>query len=361
MSLNLLLIDAATPSPEEAHVSLVDAGFAVLRTTSGPDALALLQSQEITVVVMALNLPGLDAYALAQQIHGVERTRYTPIIFLAASDAEVLSVFRGDATGMSDVVLRSASPVILLNKVRLFAGLSSQRRQLELRTAESDRLARLNALMIGTLLHDMRTPLAALTLNGELVIRRAEVPSVQLAGTRIKAATAMLSRQVEHLVSLATIPSDDLRPLLSPVDLAQITQQRIDAAAKQPLLGTAVSLQTNGDIAAELDAALIARAIDQLLLVSAMHGEGQPVQVQVDGGLRRALVLRVSFDTVIGDAARQHLFGGGAVEAGLPSPNVGPGLHLAERIARSHGGSLIGRSRDAHGTLIEMMLPRGID
>lgn len=358
---NVLVIDSAA-DPSASLPSLIrDAGFGVFCATSQAQALEMLQTHDIAVVVLALSLPGLDGYALAQRIHGAERHRHTPIIFLAASDQDVLDMFRGEETGMVDVVRPPTSSSAVLHKVQLFATLYRQRRQLEMRTAETDRLSRLNSLMIGTLLHDMRTPLAALTLNGELVLRRAEVSSVQLAGTRIKSATAMLTRHVEHLVSLATAPCDDLQPTLSRVDLAQIAQQRIDAAASQALLGTVVSLQTKGDAIGELDPVLIAQAIDQLLLLAAMHGEGQPVHVQVEGGLRRALVLRVSVDTVIGDAVRQHLFGGGPVEAGLPAVNVGPGLHSPERIARAHGGSLIGRSRDAHGTLIELMLPRGID
>ena len=118
------------------------------------------------------------------------------------------------------------------------------------------------------------------------------------------------------------------------------------------------SLQADGEVRSLFDGHLVGEALDQLLLLCAIHGAGFPVRVHVDGHSRRALVLRVAMDHVLPEAACQHLFGGGQAVPGLPPSQVGPGLHATERVARAHGGSFVGRSRDREGTLFELILPR---
>ncbi len=58
---------------------------------------------------------------------------------------------------------------------------------------------------------------------------------------------------------------------------------------------------------------------------------------------------RISFDTVLAPEASIHLFGGNEPVSGMSSAQVGPGLQEPERVARAHGGSLIGVSRARQG------------
>jgi signal transduction histidine kinase len=61
------------------------------------------------------------------------------------------------------------------------------------------------------------------------------------------------------------------------------------------------------------------------------------------------------------ESARGYLLGNrGIVSEGDVLPKVGTGLHRAEEVARAHGGSIVGYSREREGTLFEWMLPRGM-
>ena len=240
------------------------------------------------------------------------------------------------------------------SKVQVFVDLYRQRLMLAERMAERERLLQLNATMLSALSHDIRAPLTALALNAELLIRRSDP-----VGRRVKAATTMLARQVDHLVNLAALPSGELRPQLAPCDLSALVAERLENPSNASLLPCPVVFVAEGDGQVQIDRDLVASAIDHLLLQAATYSGDSGVQVSLDGSGRRVVALRIAFEAVLGEAAALHLFGSAVLEVGVAVAHVGSGLAMPERVARAHGGSLIGHSREREGTLFEVLLPRG--
>lgn len=349
---------------EPAHRSAIEAtlagdGMAIVHADSGAQALRLLETRNIDLALVAVKMAAMDGYQVARHVRSIDRLRQIPIVLLSRGERQSVTEFSPFEGGLVDFLYHAEDQQAVAAKVHVFMDLHRQRQDMAARLEETKRLSRVNALMIGALSHDIRTPLAALALNAELVIRRADQAGLRQAGERMKAATATLGRQVDHLVNLSSLPGDDLRPEIVLADLAELARSRIDIAAEFMLAGIEVGLQVDGeDVRGNFDPALIGEALDQLLLLCAIHGAGVPVNVQVDGRSLRSLALRVTMDLVLPDASCQHLFGGGSPVPGLPPSQVGPGLHVTERVARAHGGSFVGRSRDRQGTLFELILPR---
>ncbi len=358
---HVLVVDDVEQNLMAMQATLASEGISVLTAASGPAALELLLQHDVALALLDVQMPEMDGYALAELMRGTERTRHVPIVFITASEQDDRVGFRGYKAGAVDFLYKPVDARVLKAKVQVFLDLHRQRRQIAERVAELERLSRLNAAMLGALSHEIRTPLAALMLNAELVIRRAELPALRQSGERIKSATAMLARQVDHLVNLASLPNADLRPKLAPGDLAELVAHRIAAEAEELMPDDPATQVNTGDTRGNFDSRMIAETLDQLLLLAAIHGGGVPVTVEVDGSSRRALAMRVTLPGVFPEATQLHLFGGGAVAVGTSAPRVGPGLQAAEQVARAHGGSLIGRSREREGTLFELILPRGGD
>lgn len=356
--ISVLVVDDKPQNLLAMKALLADSGLRVLTAESGAAALEMLLVNDVMLALLDVQMPGMDGFTLAEFMRGAERTRHVPIIFLTAGSQEAQRSFKGYEAGAVDFIYKPVDAHILRSKVAVFADLHRQRLMLAERIIEQERLARVNALMLSALSHDIRSPLSVMMLNAELMIRQTDSPSLQKAGQRVKAAATLLGRQVDHLGSLARRPCELLQ--VQPVrgDLATLAAQRLDVESNQAVLWSPPVFERVGDTVGDFDPELMAQALDQLLMQAATHAGDSPIRIQVDGGAQRSLTLRVSFDTVLEAEASIHLFGGNEPVSGMSSAPVGPGLQEPERVARAHGGSLIGGSRARQGTMFELLLPR---
>jgi len=334
--LKILVVDDQAPNRLAMQALLADAQLEVLVADSGPAALELLLAHDVALALLDIQMPGMDGYTLAELLRGAERTRHVPIIFLTAGNREEQRTFRGYEAGAVDFLYKPVDGFVLRSKVAVFVDLYRQRRELSLRMAEHEHLTRLNAQMLSAITHDLRTPLAALMLNAELLLRRGGLGSLQQAGERIKVATALMSQQVDHLVNLAHLPSQALQPQRVPCDLASIAQACVTEVQALGLSELALQWHAQGDGRALLDPALMREALDHLVLQAITYAGETPVSVALDGSARRTLAWRVSYPVSLPESARAYLLGdSGVVADGDVLPKVGVGLQRAEDIARS--------------------------
>ena len=97
---------------------------------SGEAALKELLRREFAVILLDVQMPGLDGFETARLIKGRDRTRDVPIIFLTANGKDDEHVFRGYASGAVDYLFKPFDPEVLRSKVSVFVELWEQRRQL---------------------------------------------------------------------------------------------------------------------------------------------------------------------------------------------------------------------------------------
>jgi CheY-like chemotaxis protein len=118
---NLLALEAILSSLDQ---TLVRAG-------SGEDALKALLSEDFAVVLLDVQMPGMDGFETASHIKRREKTKDLPIIFLTAIDKEPQHAFRGYAAGAADYLAKPFDPWVLRAKVQVFVDLWAKGRQLE--------------------------------------------------------------------------------------------------------------------------------------------------------------------------------------------------------------------------------------
>src|SRR5215217_894293 len=100
---NLLALKAVL---EPLEVRLVTA-------ESGEEALRALLDDDFAVVLLDVQMPGMDGFETARYIRGRERSRTTPIIFLTAVSTDVAQVAKGYEAGAVDYVLKPFEPNML--------------------------------------------------------------------------------------------------------------------------------------------------------------------------------------------------------------------------------------------------------
>src|SRR5438552_135808 len=139
-------VQYARPSIDVLFESAADAyrercvGFELVSVTSGEDALRELLRQEFALILLDVQMPGLDGFETASLIKRRARTRNVPIIFVTAISKQREHVFRGYSAGAVDYVFKPFDPKVLRSKVAAFVDL--HRKNAELRRQEEDLRAR---------------------------------------------------------------------------------------------------------------------------------------------------------------------------------------------------------------------------
>ncbi len=206
--------------------------------------------------------------------------------------------------------------------------------------------------------HELKNPLTAIRAG-----------LVNVAPVSSERSLATIDRQVERLGRLA----DDLRKLADletrqlerePVDLAALIEEAVEVARAVPgREGRTVAIQVqripwqlspaqgDGDLLLLavynlIDNALKFTSRDAAVEVRATEGQGQVTVAVVDTGCG---IPAEELGNITEELYR------GTHAQGIEGSGLG--LALVERIARLHGGELDIRSREGHGTVVEMRLP----
>ena len=101
-----------------------------MRATSGEEALKALLADDFAVILLDVQMPGMDGFETASHIKRRERTRDIPIIFLTAINREPQHAFRGYSAGAVDYLAKPFDPWVLRAKVSVFVELYLKNRQL---------------------------------------------------------------------------------------------------------------------------------------------------------------------------------------------------------------------------------------
>lgn len=97
---------------------------------SGEEALKKTLKNQYILIIMDVQMPGMDGFEVAQALSGSNRTKEIPIIFLSAISKEKKYISKGYETGGVDYITKPADPDLLILKVKMFLKLSDQKNEL---------------------------------------------------------------------------------------------------------------------------------------------------------------------------------------------------------------------------------------
>ncbi|MCP3139615.1 hybrid sensor histidine kinase/response regulator [Pyxidicoccus xibeiensis] len=128
---SILMVDDHPSNLLALEAILEPLGQELVKATSGEEALKFLLQRDFAVILMDVQMPGLDGFQTATLIKQRERTRTIPIIFLTALSRDAAHVFKGYAHGAVDYLLKPFDPEILRSKVSVFVDLFLKEQQIQ--------------------------------------------------------------------------------------------------------------------------------------------------------------------------------------------------------------------------------------
>src|SRR5688572_6744455 len=104
--------------------------FEVDTALSGEEALKKILKNDYYLLILDVQMPGMDGFEVAEAVSGLNKTRNLPILFLSAVNTHKKFVTKGFETGGIDYLTKPFDPDILILKVRTFYRLYQQTRDL---------------------------------------------------------------------------------------------------------------------------------------------------------------------------------------------------------------------------------------
>jgi PAS domain S-box-containing protein len=127
---DILLVDDRPENLLALEAILEPLNQRLVRASSGEDALRRLLERDFAVILLDVQMPGMNGFETAELLKARERSRYTPIIFLTAISKDEEYVFKGYSVGAVDYMFKPFQPEILRSKVQVFVNLYLQQRRI---------------------------------------------------------------------------------------------------------------------------------------------------------------------------------------------------------------------------------------
>ncbi len=122
----ILIVDDKPDNLSALEEILNDLNCNIIKANSGKEALEKLIEHNIALILLDVQMPGMDGFETAKLIHGIEDTRNIPIIFLTAVNKEKRNIYEGYQSGAVDYLFKPIEPHVLQKKVDVFIKLYYQ-------------------------------------------------------------------------------------------------------------------------------------------------------------------------------------------------------------------------------------------
>ncbi len=405
---SILLVDDRPENLLALEAILEPLGQLLIRATSGPEALKKVLELDLSVILLDVQMPGMNGFEVAEIIKSREKSRTIPIIFLSAISKEDAYVFKGYSMGAVDYVFKPFNPDVLRSKVAVFVDLylkqreiqrqgdllrESQKRELELehRTSlletEARSAAKLSQMneelhrrqialeqamgarnrFYASMSHELRTPINAVIGYSTLMLDNIYGPlnAKQKEGLQrtLKAARHLLEL-VNDVLDLSKIEAGKIELSLQPVMFPSLIEDLF--VTVRPLAdeyGSSLALEMEGEsFNIVSDPRRVRQVLLNLLSNAIKFGEGKPIRVlckQTDAKGVEIDVVDLGVGIANDDISR--IFEEFVQVSESKQPGTGLGLPISRRLAQLLDGSLTVVSTLGEGSAFRLILPASLE
>lgn len=127
----ILIVDDLPQNIMALEAVITDMGFEIITAQSGNDALRQSLKYDFALILLDVQMPGMNGFEVARLIRANPKTSHFPIIFVTAGMKDLIEQIEGYETGAVDYLMKPFEPVILRSKVKVFRELYQQRKVIE--------------------------------------------------------------------------------------------------------------------------------------------------------------------------------------------------------------------------------------
>ncbi len=315
---------------------------------------ALSTTRELPDVILAdWVLPGIDGLELCRVVRQSFDEIALPVMIVTAREGRDVRLEALDAR-VNDIVQKPFDPEELRGRVRVLARTRrTHQRSLELEAALE--------LFVGTVSHDLRTPLHAMTGYASLMLTRDDLPEKHRHwADRIVAVGSRMARMLDELVEVSEARGGTgiqlERRTTRLDDVVAMVVEEVKAANPTATIECAY----HGDNEGLWDADRVARVVQNLLANAVVHGTpGTSIRVELRAHGNDSVLTVHNEGKPIPEALRATIFDPFR-RARQSGSGLGLGLYITRELVKAHGGDVSFTSSAETGTTFTVRLPRDI-
>ncbi len=343
--------------------------FEVDTASSGEDALKKVLKNEYVLIILDVQMPGMDGFEVAEAISGYSKAKETAIIFLSAVNTDNRFITKGYSSGGLDYITKPVDMDILLLKVKTFYRIYEQNRKLiEIQNALMEEIEfrkqaeRKKDEFISIASHELKTPLTSVKGYMQLLERNLERGDIETVKSHLGKAQVQMEKLndlIADLLDISKIESGKLKLNKKFFDLNVLLDSVIEIIFQS---NSDFKLIRKGTVSKEIhaDETRIEQVIINFLTNAIKYSPGTTeVQISVETmGDKIYLGVR-DFGIGIAPELQKHVFEKfyRVEETAIHFQGLGIGLYISAEIIRRHMGEIGVKSKVGEGSEFYFILP----
>ena len=171
-TVDVLLVDDRPDKLLALETILAPLNQRLVKAHSGEEALRLILQNDFALILLDVNMPGMDGFETASLIRQRDSTKDVPIIFVSVLEASDERIRRAYSLHAVDYIPSPAAPEALLSKVAVFVDLHIKNKKLRQLTEELQARNQQLESFTYSVAHDLRAPLRAIQGLSQALIER---------------------------------------------------------------------------------------------------------------------------------------------------------------------------------------------
>ncbi len=209
----ILIVDDNSQNLKLLGNILKENNFKIEFATNGLSALDWIKKKHFDLILLDINMPGMNGFEVCTRIRSITTMNHVPIIFLSA-EKERESILKGFELGAQDYVTKPFDSRELLVRIRTHLALKESLAQLEEEKERAQSADHLKSAFLATMSHELRTPLNSIIGFTGILLKGVPGP----LNDEQKKQLGMVQNSARHLHSLINDVLD-----ISKIEAGQLT------------------------------------------------------------------------------------------------------------------------------------------
>ncbi|WP_013323425.1 hybrid sensor histidine kinase/response regulator [Gloeothece verrucosa] len=228
---NILVVDDTPDNVRLLATMLSEKGYKVRKALNGQIAINTVQTVPPDLILLDINMPGMNGYQVCQALKSDEKTQDIPVIFISALD-DVLDKVKAFKVGGVDYITKPFQGEEILVRVENQLTICRQKKQLQQEILDRQKAQEALQVYLHAVSHDLRNPVIGMSMIFNHLLKSSlktpDSPTISLSISVLKQLANSCDRQLALINSLVETQQFDIWGVsleCKPLSLFHLSQQ----------------------------------------------------------------------------------------------------------------------------------------